>query len=166
MIIFLLLLRLKKDELEAQLNVLNSHFGAQTVGQEQLHQSKGWELAFCWLNERQLLFVLGFLCRTSAQCRSHIILEIYCCIIFLRVVIRNLLGFHNLTQVLDMTTERNHAEHLELFFNCYSFLWSYGRAAWLGQKLEHSEFGWVLWVHVIANDEKCLNYKINKLMWN
>jgi hypothetical protein len=41
MIIFLLLLRLKKDELEAQLNVLNSHFGAQTVGQEQLHQSKG-----------------------------------------------------------------------------------------------------------------------------
>ena len=136
LVIFWLLLRLKKDELEAQLNVLNSHFGAQTVGQEQLHQSKGWELALCRLNERQPWFVLGFLCRTSAtQCRSHIILEIYSCIIFLRVVIRNLFGLQNLTQVLDMTAERNHAEHFELFFNCYSFFLSCGGAARFGQKL-------------------------------
>ena len=136
MIIFLLLLRLKKDELEAQLNVLNSHFGAQTVGQEQLHQSKGWEFALCRLNERQPWFVLGFLCRTSAaQCCSYIILEIYSCIIFLRVTIRNLFGLQNLTKVLDMTAERNHAKHFELFFNCHSFLLRCGGAAWLWQQL-------------------------------
>ena len=154
MIILWLLLRLKKDELEAQLNVLNSHFGAQTVGQEQLHKSKGWELPFCWLYERQPLFILGFLCRTSAtQCCSHVILEIDSSIIFLWVVIGNLFGLQYLTQVLDMAAERNHAQHFELFFNGYSLLLSCGGAAWFGQKLQHSKFGWVLWLHTVVNDK-------------
>ena len=58
-----------------------------------------------------------------------------------RIVLRNISGANDLTQVRDMLSQIDHAKLSELFICILSILLTYCRASCLGQKIKDKELG-------------------------